>query len=52
MLIAASNAKPRFRTVDEAVRRRLRLSPFDVVIPDEEKDPTLKDKLKAEPDYA
>ena len=52
VLIAASNAKPRFRTVDEAVRRRLRLSPFDVVIPDEEKDPTLKDKLKAEPDYA
>jgi putative DNA primase/helicase len=46
--IIAGNHKPSFRTVDEAIRRRLLLVPFTVCIPKEERDPDLTEKLKAE----
>jgi putative DNA primase/helicase len=44
----AGNHKPSFRSVDEAIRRRFLLVPFTVCIPDEDRDPNLVDKLKAE----
>jgi putative DNA primase/helicase len=44
----AGNHKPSFRSVDEAIRRRFLLVPFTVCIPDEDRDPKLADKLKAE----
>jgi putative DNA primase/helicase len=47
-LIIAGNHKPGLRAVDEAIRRRFHLIPFGVTIPPEERDTTLKDKLKAE----
>jgi putative DNA primase/helicase len=37
-LLIAGNHKPRLRTVDEAIRRRLNLIPFTVTIPPEERD--------------
>ena len=47
-LFVAGNHKPRLRTVDEAIRRRLHLIPFSVTIPRSERDPDLPEKLKAE----
>ena len=47
-LVIAGNHKPGLRTVDEAIRRRFHLVPFTVTIPPRERDPALKDKLKAE----
>ncbi len=47
-LVIVGNHKPSFRSVDEAIRRRLHLIPFTAVIPKEEKDPLLAAKLKAE----
>jgi putative DNA primase/helicase len=47
-LIVAGNHKPSLRTVDEAMRRRLNLIPFNVTIPPEERDKDLAEKLKAE----
>ncbi|MCH8998205.1 MAG: hypothetical protein IID48_08040 [Proteobacteria bacterium] len=47
-LFVAGNHKPRLRTVDEAIRRRLHLIPFNVTIPKAERDPDLPEKLKAE----
>ncbi|ESZ65712.1 phage/plasmid primase, P4 family [Mesorhizobium sp. L103C131B0] len=47
-LIIAGNHKPSLKTVDEAIRRRLHLVPFTVTIPKTERDPDLKEKLKAE----
>jgi putative DNA primase/helicase len=47
-LIIAGNHKPRLKVVDEAIRARLRLVPFAVTIPAEERDPELTEKLKAE----
>lgn len=47
-LIIAGNHKPGLRSVDEAIRRRFNLLPFTVTIPPEERDPALKDKLRAE----
>jgi putative DNA primase/helicase len=47
-LFVAGNHKPRLRTVDEAIRRRLHLIPFSVTIPKAERDPDLPEKLKAE----
>jgi putative DNA primase/helicase len=46
--ILSGNHKPAFRTVDEAIRRRFLLVPFTVCIPEEERDPDLTEKLKAE----
>jgi putative DNA primase/helicase len=44
----AGNHKPTLRTVDEAIRRRFNMVPFEVTIPPDERDPDLADKLKAE----
>jgi putative DNA primase/helicase len=44
----AANHKPLIRGQDYAIWRRIKLIPFTVKIPDEKKDPTLSDKLKAE----
>lgn len=47
-LVIAGNHKPGLRTVDEAIRRRFNLIPFTVTIPPKERDPELKERLKAE----
>jgi putative DNA primase/helicase len=47
-LIIAGNHKPGLRSVDEAIRRRFNLIPFDVTIPPEERDENLPGKLDAE----
>lgn len=44
----STNHRPVIRGTDHAIWRRIRLIPFDVVIPDEEQDRTLGDKLRAE----
>jgi putative DNA primase/helicase len=47
-MIMLTNNKPRVPEDSEAVWRRLRLTPFDVVIPQSERDPRLMEKLRAE----
>jgi putative DNA primase/helicase len=47
-IVLAANHKPQVRGTDHAVWRRIKLVPFTVTIPDEEKDKQLPDKLKAE----
>jgi putative DNA primase/helicase len=47
-LVIVGNHKPAFRSVDEAIRRRLHLIPFTASIPASERDPLLASKLKAE----
>jgi putative DNA primase/helicase len=47
-LLIAGNHKPGLRGVDEAIRRRLHLIPFNVTIPESQRDPQLFDKLKPE----
>jgi len=47
-LMIAGNHKPGLRSVDEAIRRRLHLIPFNVTIPPAERDLELAEKLKAE----
>jgi putative DNA primase/helicase len=47
-LVIAGNHKPGLRNVDEAMRRRLKLIPFAVKIPKNERDLDLAAKLKAE----
>jgi putative DNA primase/helicase len=42
------NHKPGLRSVNEAIRRRFLLVPFNVVIPEAERDKDLAEKLKAE----
>ena len=42
------NHKPGLRSVNEAIRRRFLLVPFDVVIPEAERDKDLAERLKAE----
>jgi putative DNA primase/helicase len=44
----AANHKPQVRGADHAVWRRIKLVPFTVTIPDDEKDKALPEKLKAE----
>ena len=43
-----SNYKPRIRGVDEGIWRRVRLIPWSVTIPTEERDDHLAEKLRAE----
>jgi putative DNA primase/helicase len=43
-----ANDDPRVRSTDAALWRRIRVIPFDVIIPDEERDPKLPEKLRAE----
>ncbi|MEX0741472.1 MAG: phage/plasmid primase, P4 family, partial [Phycisphaeraceae bacterium] len=47
-LLVVTNSKPRVVEDSEAVWRRMRLIPFSVVIPPDERDPHLLDRLKAE----
>ncbi len=47
-LLLAGNHKPPLRAVDEGIRRRLHLVPFDQVIPPDERDPELVEKLRNE----
>lgn len=47
-MFVSGNHKPRLRSVDESIRRRLNLIPFVVTIPENERDKTLKEKLRAE----
>ena len=47
-LLIAGNHKPALRNVDEAIRRRMYLIPFTVTIPENERDESLSEKLKAE----
>ncbi len=44
----ATNHKPEVRGTDHAIWRRIRLIPFDVIIPKAEQDPRLPEKLRAE----
>jgi putative DNA primase/helicase len=44
----AANHRPTIRGTDDGIWRRVKLIPFTVRIPDDEQDPALKDKLKAE----
>ena len=47
-LVIAGNHKPGLRSVDEAIRRRFHLIPFNVTIPEGERDLELAEKLRAE----
>ena len=47
-LFICGNHKPALRNVDVAIRRRFRMWPFNVEIPEAEQDQRLVDKLKAE----
>ena len=47
-IMILGNHKPMLGNVDEAIRRRLHLIPFTVTIPENERDPMLGEKLKAE----
>ena len=47
-LIIAGNHKPSLRSVDEAIRRRLHLIPWNIVIPPAERDKKLTEKLHSE----
>lgn len=47
-LVIAGNHKPSLRNIDEAIRRRFHLLPFNVTIPPAERDPDLFDRLKQE----
>jgi putative DNA primase/helicase len=47
-LLLAGNQKPRLSAVDEAIRRRIHLVPFMVIIPPEQRDKHLAEKLKGE----
>ncbi len=47
-LMIAGNHRPSLRNVDEAIRRRFFLVPFDVTIPEKERDRTLSDRLRDE----
>ena len=47
-LVVACNHKPTVRGSDHAIWRRIRLVPFDVIIPDHEQDKNLGAKLRAE----
>jgi putative DNA primase/helicase len=47
-LVIAGNHRPGLRNVDEAIRRRFHLIPFEVKISADERDPDLPEKLRAE----
>lgn len=47
-LLISGNHRPGLRSVDEAIRRRFRLIPFTVVIPPNERDLRLAEKLQQE----
>lgn len=47
-LIVAGNHRPGLRNIDEAIRRRLHLVPFGVVIPEDQRDDELPETLRDE----
>lgn len=47
-ILISGNHRPQLRSVDEAIRRRLHLVPFEIVIPATERDPGLAEKLISE----
>ena len=47
-LMIAGNHQPSFRGIDEAIRARVCLVPFEVTIPEDERDPELENKLRDE----
>ena len=47
-LLIAGNHKPGLQSVDEAIRRRFHLVPFNVVIPPEQRDKNLGERLRDE----
>ena len=47
-IIIAGNSEPTIRNLDDAMRRRLHVVPLDAVVPAEDRDPALPEKLKAE----
>ncbi len=47
-LLIAANHKPMLRSVDEAIKARIHLVPFNITIPPEERDKDLLQKLEAE----
>jgi putative DNA primase/helicase len=47
-VVLATNHRPEIRGTDEAIWRRIRLVPFTVTIPTEERDPTLAAQLREE----
>ena len=47
-LLISGNHEPGLRSVDEAIRRRLNLVPFNVTIPAKQRDADLLSKLRAE----
>jgi putative DNA primase/helicase len=49
-LVMHTNHKPLVRGTDEGIWRRLRFVPFDVVIPEHERDPKLPERLALEAD--
>jgi len=44
----AANARPTIRGTDDAIWRRIRLVPFDVIIPEQQRDGDLPEKLRGE----
>lgn len=47
-LVLVSNHRPRIRGTDYAIWRRVRLVPFDVIIPEDERDPQLQERIISE----
>ena len=47
-LLFAGNHKPALRNIDEAIKRRMHLIPFDITVPAKDRDPMLSRKLQAE----
>lgn len=47
-LVVATNHKPKVRGQDDGIWRRIRLIPFEVTIPEAERDPDLGAKLRTE----
>jgi putative DNA primase/helicase len=47
-LVIAGNHKPGLRSINEAIRRRLHLIPWSVVIPEQERDKKLVERLQPE----
>ena len=48
LLMVYGNNKPGLKSVDDAIRRRIKMAPFDVKISDADRDKELQEKLKAE----
>ena len=47
-VVIVCNKRPNLDAYDDALKRRIKLIPFDYVVPPDQRDPKLGDKLKAE----